>query len=665
MFIKKITKRNKETGAMYLTYRLVRSYKIDKKPRHETIIDMGTLSGIDLSLHKQLADRIEELLHDSPGVFDIPVDKDVDFYAHFFYNEILKRSRQPLRNTLTTSTHRNESSVSKTNATDDDAQNNLDENKVETDYQEVDVNSLNTMEASEIGGEWLCNQAFEEMGIQDIFLNKLHYSSKEYQHAIACLTGRLLYPGSDRKMALYLSENSGIHHLIDDAQRSKIVDRKSLVKMSQTLYSCKEQIENELNKNIQHQLQFEPKLLLYDLTNSHFEGRMQNSEKAKHGRNKQKRNDCRQVTLAMAVNEYGFAQYSTVFEGNIAEVLTLEALVKSISEKVKWSGTNKPVIVMDAGISSEENLIFLHQQGYDYISISKSEHRKYRDLIDPEQLHKIQTNGGETLEVQSFDHQLKYTIEQVSEDKNKSIKTKKFINERLLYVVSPPKKCKEDSILLKQKSRIEKELAALQLSITKPKTDKTAGTIYQRLGRIKERNRMIQSSYEITVTTENEMVTALSWDYHEKNKKEKDSGSYFIRSTLVGTDSQTLWKLYRTIGEIEDVFRTMKTDLLIRGIYHQIDKNIEAHIFVCQIAVMVVNYIRFKLKKKGINYRWSEIVRIMSTQKCVVNSIKTKHKGTLILKKCSRAGAKAREIYSALNYKTVPFFMKKYYPKNN
>ncbi len=190
--------------------------------------------------------------------------------------------------------------------------------------------------------------------------------------------------------------------------------------------------------------------------------------------------------------------------------------------------------------------------------------------------------------------------------------------------------------------------------------DTKSETINQRIGRIKERYKLVQSCYQIDLSIENDLVTSIKWEYKQKNKKKEDSGSYFIRTTIKTKDEQTLWKLYRTIGEVEDVFRTLKTDILMRGIYHQTDKNIEAHIFVCQIAVTVVNFIRFKLRKASINHRWSEIVRIMSTQKCNLNTIKDKDGQTIVLKKWSRPIPKVKEIYSALHYKPVPFILKKY-----
>ena len=674
MFIKKITKRNKDTGGMYLTYRLVRSYRLDNKPRHETIIDLGTIPNIELSKHKQLADRIEELLYNPKTIVENIVDENIEFYAQYFYNEIIKKKN----NSVITKINVNENQ-SEQKRTEDETQTEQnkpeDENDViSPDFQEVDLNSFDTVESTNIGGEWLCFQAFEEIGLSRLFSETLKFSTKEYQQAINCLIGRLLYPGSDLRTSLFLNENSGIKHLFDDKERSAIIERKSLIKISEKFYQNKETIERQINRNIQDVLQYQPKLLLYDLTNSHFEGRMQKSKKAQYGRNKQKRNDCPQVSMAMAVDEFGFPQYSSTYEGNISEPGTLKDLINNISEKLKWTGNTKPIIVIDAGISSEDNLIDLYNEGYHYICVSKSEHRKYRKLVIENDLTDIFTASGAKLQVQSFDNELKYFIDKDAKvckkkknkksEENQEIVIEKIIKEKLLYVKTELKKIKEDGILNGKRLKIEKELISLQKSLTNPNVDKKTETIYQRLGRIKERHKMVQSCYKISLISENEIVTALNWEYIERNKKETDSGSYFIRSSITTPDEQSLWKLYRTIGEVEDVFRTLKSDLLMRGIFHQTDKNIDSHLFVCVIAVTIVNFIRYKLRKSKITYCWSEIVRIMSTQKCNINTIKRKDGATVILKKCSRANHKVNEIYKAMNYKNIPFFLKKYIVKN-
>ena len=277
MFIKKVTKRNKDTGAMYLTYRLVRSYRIDGKPRHQTILDLGTLSGLDSSRHKQLADRIDELLHSQPTLFNQDSCEAVEQHAQYYYKEILKK--EPKQQQVAAATSENQD-------TQPDAPSGL-----KVDIQPVDLNSFDTLESKHIGGEWLCYQAYEQIGIHDLFLNKLKLSHREYQSAISCLTGRLLYPGSDLRTASCLNENSGLEYLFENAGRWSQAERRRLTKISEKLYQEKELIITTLNNNVEHLLDFKPKIILFDLTNTHFEGRMSKSQKAAHGRNKQKRNE--------------------------------------------------------------------------------------------------------------------------------------------------------------------------------------------------------------------------------------------------------------------------------------------------------------------------------------------------------------------------------------
>jgi len=438
MFVKKITNKNKKTGEIYLTYRLVRSYKLNGMPRHQTIIDMSTLPKIDVSMHKQLADRIEELLENVLVADILPVNEQVEYYAQYYYQEILKKQADkviiPVLPLLS-----EEEEIRINNC----------------DFQEVDINSFETLQVHEIGGEWLCYQAFEELGITKLLKEQLKFSEKDYQLATSYLTARLLYPGSDSKMSLYLNENSGIQQLFSDNKRFAQLDRKSLVKISHKLYDNKDFIETQLNKNIKNVLPYEPKYILYDLTNTHFEGRMQKSKKAKFGRNKQKRNDCRQITLALAVDEFGFTQFSRIYEGNMSEGKTLESMIDSISKSVNWVNKTKPVIVMDAGIATEENLIKLHKKGYDYICVSRSEHQKLRKQVSQENLQEIITDSGSKIQIQSFDNQLIYTTTIEDKTSKKKKKEKHIINETLLFVKTELKKSKEDAMLENKRKRIE------------------------------------------------------------------------------------------------------------------------------------------------------------------------------------------------------------------
>lgn len=137
-------------------------------------------------------------------------------------------------------------------------------------------------------------------------------------------------------------------------------------------------------------------------------------------------------------------------------------------------------------------------------------------------------------------------------------------------------------------------------------------------------------------------------------------GAYFIRTTLKGEDEETIWKIYNTLREIEATFRTLKSDLKMRPVFHQKDIYSEAHIYGSLLAYMIVNTIRNKLKAKGIRDDWSNIVRTMNTHKLITSEMKTRTGRTIYIKKCSKPIVRVKEIYQALNYKERPFWQKKF-----
>ena len=115
------------------------------------------------------------------------------------------------------------------------------------------------------------------------------------------------------------------------------------------------------------------KIILYDLTNTFFEGSGKFNPKARYGGNsKEKRNDCPLVTLGLVLDVQGFPKKSRIYEGNISEPKTLEAMIRGLaSEDINDNCLFKPTIVLDAGIATEDNINWLRGQSYHYIVVSR------------------------------------------------------------------------------------------------------------------------------------------------------------------------------------------------------------------------------------------------------------------------------------------------------
>jgi len=641
MFIKKIVKTNKSTQNQYVTYRLVHSFRFQGKPRHRTILDLGTLTNFPPELHKALADRLEELISNQNPLFN-KINPLVDEQANLLYNKILNKcgkDKNKVTNELLATSHGKQTTEY--------------QNVNDTNFQDVDLNTFENKEAKTIGGEWLCKQAMDEIDFQNLFASELELNPKKNRLASMAIIGRLLNGGSDTKTADWLNENSGVSYLL--GKEHIAITRKQLSQISDELYLHKDKIERYMVSRFRDLFNYRPSLLIYDLTNTHFEGRMTGSAKAVRGRNKQKRSDCPQITIAMAIDEHGFPQHSRFYEGNIGETTTLLQIIDELSKNIpdyRHSFKNtKPLVVIDAGIASKDNLVDVHNQGYDYLAVSRSQHTAIRKQIDESQLIKIQNASGQDVLLKSYKSQIKY------KDKNQQ---EQLIPETILYVSTQEKKQKEDSMITNNRVKFEKELMGLQKSVSNPKVKNSLSEFCMKLGRLKERYKRIHFCYKTDYEhdTKTDKITKFSWEYIDKNKKEQESGSYFIRTSLTDSSDEALWHLYHKITEVESIFRTLKSDLNARPIFHQKDEHIESHLFICLMALHVIMFIRSRLKQKGITYSWKEIVRIMSTQAHGKNTVTRRDGANVNIITCTRPGVKPQSIYQAMDYREVPFYRK-------
>ena len=145
------------------------------------------------------------------------------------------------------------------------------------------------------------------------------------------------------------------------------------------MYEQKNKIELFLSKKSNELFDLEDKIIFYDLTNTYFEGKKQDSKLAQFGRSKEMRKDAKLVSLAVVVNAEGFLKYSKIYRGNISESSTLERTIEDLSKNSSHTGRT-PLIVMDAGIMTEDNAKMLKQKGYDYIAVSRQKLKDYKEV---------------------------------------------------------------------------------------------------------------------------------------------------------------------------------------------------------------------------------------------------------------------------------------------
>jgi len=633
MYIRRVKTKNKETGTDYFTYRLVKNIRESGMPKQINLISLGKLDDVSEAELPLLSQRIESLYNHEPFLFSGTFPKHIEEKAHFFTRKLIQKKF-----------------VEKVDLLSDNQ-----EYATEKQFVEIDINSTLGQEAANIGGEFLCKQAINELGLDTFLKDELHYTDSELTNSMLSIIGRLLYSSNEYQTARWLNDNSAIQEFYP--LESGHVTKNQLYSAAKQLYKDKDKIECYLNRTIEQTFDLRRKIVLYDLTNTHFEGMMQESKKAKHGRNKQKRTDCRQVTLGMLTDEHGFPIHTQYYEGNIAENKTFEKILTDLSSY----GTNlfaeeKPCIIMDAGIATEDNIKILLRNGYQYICVSRSQHSDLISQVDEKKLVHFKNKSDKELSAQLFKQSFEY----------EDLTGKKCsIEESLLYVKSPDKEKKEHSMDENKIVRFEKGLESIAATLANPRGQKGVDKIHQRLGRLKERNRGVVGFFEIDLQDDKEKVVALTWSRKPVVVKEKKQGVYFLRTNVSQNNESKLWHLYRLLNEIEDAFGTLKSELKIRPNFHHSDATIEAHINLCVLSYYIVSFIRYRLKKNGIKHDWDEIRRLMSTQKRCTQVSCTREEKALWTKYCTRPTPEVEQIYDIMGYKKIPFYRKNIVVLNN
>jgi len=615
MFIKTIVKTDKTTGKRYDYYRLCEGYRLGAKVRHRPILSLGRLEGIESKEDKKLlADRIEALLKGETALFAFDVPLVIERSAQEASKRILDKKLMDV-NPLTKPKSANQNS----------------------DYEHIDLNSITHEEVRELGSEWLCRQTVDKLSLQTFLNKECLFSDEQAKTAVMHIISRAVYPASEHKTAQWIQANSSVAELCGvEAQK---VHRNKLYEISKKLYTVKDKIERHLSTKTNELFDLQDRIIFYDLTNTYFEGRKGDSKIARFGRSKEKRSDAKIVALAAVINAEGFLKYSKIYQGNMADVKTLETTIAEISHLTSQS-LRKPIIVMDAGISSEDNLAMLKEKQYDYICVSRSKLKDYQSA---------KADGTKTIVYDQRNNPIELEI----------VKSE-GTDDAFLYVRSEQKAIKEVSMESHFSQHYEEALEQIKQSLHKKGGTKKLDKVWERVGRLKERYPTENKYYNISVDADATNTIAMNLTWTKITSKTKSGeGVYFVRTSLDKQQETTLWTIYNTLTEIEATFRVLKTDLSLRPIFHQKDENTEAHLFLGLLAYQLVATVRYQLKMHNINHDWRNIVRIMNTQKMVTSSMNTKDCKFITIKKSSKPNVQVQEIYQTLNYKQQPFFMKK------
>ena len=601
MFIRTVEHKNKKNSKKYLTYKLVDSVRTERGPRQTTVLNLGTDFKLPKKDWKQLANCIEEIVTEQQNIFEYP--KEIWTLAAQYARRIIRKQSVVI----------------------------VPEKKRSPDYATVDLNSINNELPRTVGAEHIVYETIKLLEI-DKKLIGLGLKSADIAAIIGVLCGRMIVPGSERSTHYWLQNLSALGELIDFDFSLVTLDR--LYKASDHLLKHKEKIEEHLRKVETDIFDLEEKIILYDLTNTFFEGTGKYNPKAKFGRSKEKRYDCPLVTLGLVLDMQGFPKRSRIFDGNVSEPNTLETMIDGLSD-----GDNpqqpllRPTIVMDAGIASDDNVQWLRDNNYRYIVVSR---RKKAEIPDDVKMVPVKQ-----------DNKTKAVLVQAGLAYNKET------DEMDVYCHSVDKEKKEESIKNKFQERFEAELLKADKALNLKNGTKLYDKVIERIGRLKERFKRISHLYIVTIhkDADSEKATKITW---VRKKDKKTSGIYCLRTHQQDLNEKEIWDIYTMLTDIEDAFRCMKSELGLRPNYHHIERRCDGHIFITLFAYHIMQTIRTKLREKGIHLCWETVRVQLSSHMRVSTTLKQEDGKVVHIRKTSRAESNHKEIYNALDLSHKP-----------
>lgn len=481
------------------------------------------------------------------------------------------------------------------------------------------VDQVETENVTTLGAEIVALEAWNALGLTTV-LEEAGLPQKQIATAQLLVANRLIEPLSEWALIEW-AERTALPELLDLRVTKTMKDR--LYRTSDTLLVHRETIEKKLRDHEKTLFSSRRKLVLYDVTNTHFEGICEGNPKAKHGKNKQNRNDCRQVAVGMAFDEQGNALAHEVFAGNMADTATLKHILARLD---RLEVGEKPVVVLDAGFASEANIALLKELGYAYlINITRGSRTKYTEAFAEEDFVPIPGRPA--------DQQVEV----------KTIVDPDDPSQQLILCRSQQRRLKEVAMVSTAEARFLADANALRERVEKGQLKKPH-LIDQAIGRLQRKHPRVNRFYLIE-RQEAELVI------HRDEEKMEEAlnlcGSYVLK-TDQSIDAITLWELYMSLLKAETGFRMLKSALGLRPNHHQLEERVEGHIFISVLAYHLLNWIRQKLEASGDRREWSTIRRILRTHSLVSTRLPLEDGRIVIIRKPSNPDAEQSRIYTAL-----------------
>jgi transposase len=381
---------------------------------------------------------------------------------------------------------------------------------------------------------------------------------------------RLCAPGSELAIEQRWYPSTALDDLLG-IEEGKINDTR-LYRCLDRILPHKTKLERHLKDRYGALFGAEFDVLLYDLTSTYVEGAAENNLMMRRGYSRDHRPDCEQMVIALIVNSEGFPFSYETFNGNRADVSTMETILRMVERKY---GKARRIWVFDRGIVSEENLAAIRKRDGQYLV------------------------GTPRSQMKQFEAEL---LKQDWTQVRPEVEVKKVAiprgEETYILCRTAGRKEKEKAIRNRFSGSMEKALKGLEKAIVLGRL-KDRNKMERRLGKIQARHPSVNDLYETSLRATAEGVR-LFWQMKEDRKSWRESreGAYLLRTNLKAETAEQLWSKYMQLTEAEASFRALKSELSIRPLFHQLEPRVKAHVMVAFLGYALWVTLKHLLKRR-------------------------------------------------------------------
>jgi len=499
-------------------------------------------------------------------------------------------------------------------------------------WVEVDLSGVRVERTRDFGEVYMALSLWRRLGLRDLLSSLIEPGREEVEwEQIVCLltVARFCAQRSELEVAERWYADSALEDLLGIPWPR--INESRLYRGLDVLHPHKKQLCAHLMERYRSWFGVRFEFLIYDVTSTFFEGQAMANEKAARGYSRDSRPDCKQVCIGLVVTPEGLPLSYEVFAGNRADVTTVEEMVEAMEKEY---GQAERIWVMDRGMVSEENIDFLRGRKAHYIvGTPKSQLRRFeKELTQKENWSEV-VPGVEVKMVAHPDG---------------------GDQEQFVLCRSVARKEKEAAMLRQQFARLISRLEQIDGSLRKRAAD--AGAIERRVGRWLGRYPGAEKMLEVKLERD-DAGRAIGLRIVRREERldwaSLAHGAYLLRTNCTEKDPASFWKWYMQLQQAEAAFRTGKSDLHLRPVFHQKTERVEAHILVCFLSLALWRTLEMWMRGKGLGTCARQLLKEIATVRSMDVVLPVKDRGDIRLRVVAKPDRPVAELLHRLGV-TLP-----------